>query len=91
MLGLLALLWPVPTELSGTGVLIYPDNVGILNGRAGGQVRAIRVAVGERVRRGQVLMTLYLPVLERQLEQQRGNLRQHERHNARLISAMPSG
>ena len=84
VLGLWALLWPVPTEVSGTGVLIYPDNAGILNARAGGQVRAIRVAVGERVRRGQVLMTLYLPVLERQLEQQRGNLRQHERHNARL-------
>jgi HlyD family secretion protein len=29
-------------------------------------------------------MTLYLPVLERQLEQQRGNLRQLERHNAQL-------
>ena len=84
VLGLWALFWPVPTEVSGTGVLIYPDNAGILDARAGGQVRAIRVKVGERVRRGQVLMTLYLPVLERQLEQQRGNLRQLERHNARL-------
>ncbi len=84
VLGLWALFWPVPTEVSGTGVLIYPDNAGILDARAGGQVREIRVKVGERVRRGQVLMTLYLPVLERQLEQQRGNLRQLERHNARL-------
>jgi HlyD family secretion protein len=84
VLGLWALFWPVPTEVSGTGVLIYPDNAGILDARAGGQVRDIQVAVGDRVRRGQVLMTLYLPVLERQLAQQRGNLRQLERHNARL-------
>ena len=84
VLGLWAMVWPVPTEVSGTGVLIYPDNAGILDARAGGQVRDIQVAVGDRVRRGQVLMTLYLPVLERQLAQQRGNLRQLERHNARL-------
>lgn len=79
-----ALLWPVPTEVSGSGVLIYPDNAGILNARSGGQVRALHVTVGERVRRGQVLLELYLPVLERQLQQQQGNLRQLERDNARL-------
>jgi HlyD family secretion protein len=71
-LGLWALLWPVPTEVNGTGVLLNPDNAGILNARSGGQVRALRVAVGEPVRRGQVLLELYLPVLERELQQQRG-------------------
>ncbi|MEB3331336.1 MAG: NHLP bacteriocin system secretion protein, partial [Synechococcaceae cyanobacterium] len=30
-----ALFWPVPTEVTGTGVLIYPDNAGILNARSG--------------------------------------------------------
>ena len=84
VLALWALFWPVPTEVSGTGVLIYPENAGILNARAGGQVREVGVRVGERVRRGQVLMTLYLPVLERQLQQQRGNLAQLQRDNARL-------
>ena len=79
-----ALFWPVPTEVSGSGVLIYPDNAGILNARSGGQVRDVNVKVGERVRRGQLLMQLYLPVLERQLQQQQGNLRQLERDNARL-------
>jgi len=64
-LGCWALFWPVPTQVSGTGVLIYPDNAGILDARSGGQVREIQVKVGERVQRGQVLMTLYLPVLER--------------------------
>jgi HlyD family secretion protein len=83
-LGAWALFWPVPTQVSGTGVLIYPDNAGILDARAGGQVRDIEVKVGDPVRRGQVLMRLYLPVLEQQLDQQRGNLRQLQRHNAQL-------
>jgi HlyD family secretion protein len=78
-LGLWALLWPVPTEVSGEGVLLHPDNAGVLNARAAGQVRALNVRVGEAVRRGQVLMLLDLPVLERQLQQQRGNLAQLER------------
>jgi HlyD family secretion protein len=79
-----ALFWPVPTEVVGSGVLIYPDNAGVLNARAGGQVQSLSVRVGERVRKGQVLMQLYLPVLEKQLAQQRGNLAQLERHNREL-------
>ncbi|WP_461557209.1 efflux RND transporter periplasmic adaptor subunit, partial [Synechococcus sp.] len=84
MLLLWALFWPVPTEVEGMGVLIYPNNAGILNARAGGQVREVFVKEGELVTRGQVLMQLYLPVLERQLDQQRGNLRQLQRDNAQL-------
>ena len=76
--------WPVPTEVKGKGVLIYPDNAGLLNARASGQVLKVEVAVGERVRRSQVLMTLYLPVLERKLEQQQGNLAQLIRQNDEL-------
>lgn len=78
-LGLWALLWPVPTEVRGQGVLLPPDNAGVLDARASGQVRTLPVRVGQSVRRGQVLMTLHLPVLERQLQQQRGNLSQLER------------
>ena len=84
VLVLWALFWPVPTEVEGKGVLVFPDNAGILNARSGGQVQGVFVKTGERVNRGQVLMQLYLPVLERQLDQQRGNLRQLERHNAQL-------
>ncbi|MBM5801701.1 MAG: NHLP bacteriocin system secretion protein [Cyanobacteria bacterium K_DeepCast_35m_m2_023] len=79
-----ALLWPVPTQVSGMGVLIYPNNAGLLNARAGGQVQTVDVRTGDRVRRGQVLMRLYLPVLVKQLAQQRGNLAQLERHNREL-------
>jgi HlyD family secretion protein len=79
-----ALLWPVPTEVIGMGVLIYPNNAGVLNARAGGQVKTVTVHTGYRVRKGQVLLKLYLPVLEKQLAQQRGNLAQLERHNEEL-------
>ncbi len=83
-LGMWVLFWPVPTEVMGQGVLLYPETAGLLDARAGGQVRRLRVAVGDEVRKGQVLMQLYLPVLDRQLQQQRGNLAQLERDNREL-------
>ncbi|MEA5441067.1 NHLP bacteriocin system secretion protein [Cyanobium gracile] len=83
-LGLWVLFWPVPTEVMGQGVLLYPNTAGLLDARAGGQVRHLRVTVGQEVRKGQVLMELYLPVLDRQLQQQRGNLAQLERDNREL-------
>lgn len=76
--------WPVPTQVKGQGVLIYPNNAGVLNARATGQVLDVNVSVGDKVSKGQVLMTLYLPVLERQLEQQNGNLAQLIRQNKDL-------
>ena len=84
LFGAWLLFWPVPTEVEGRGVLIYPNNAGILNARAGGQVLSINTEVGQPVRKGQVLMTLYLPVLERKLDQQKGNLRQLVRQNKEL-------
>ena len=81
VLALWALFWPVPTEVRGHGVLIYPDNAGVLNARVDGQVLKVKTQVGDSVRQGQVLMTLYLPVLERKLQQQRGNLAQLEAIN----------
>jgi HlyD family secretion protein len=86
VLALWALFWPVPTEVVGMGVLIYPNNAGVLNARAGGQVQTVAVRTGDRVRKGDVLMRLYLPVLEKQLAQQRGNLAQLERHNNELTA-----
>ncbi|MEA5475125.1 NHLP bacteriocin system secretion protein [Synechococcus sp. CCY9201] len=83
-LGCWALFWPVPTEVTGQGVLVYPNNAGLLNARSGGQVRQIFVQVGDRVSRGQVLMELYLPVLEKELQQQKGNLAQLELQNREL-------
>lgn len=82
--GLWGAFWLVPTEVVGQGVLLQPDNAGLLDARAAGQVRQVHVASGDPVRRGQVLIELYLPVLDRQLEQQRANLLQLERQNDAL-------
>ena len=79
-----AVFWLVPTEVVGKGVLLLPDNAGLLDARAAGQVRRLAIRVGDRVRRGQVLVELYLPVLEKELEQQRANLRELERQNQAL-------
>lgn len=79
-----ALFCPIPTEVRGEGVLIYPENAGVLDARAAGQVRRLLVRAGEPVRRGQVLMEIDLPVQEKQLMQQKGNLALLERQNAQL-------
>ena len=78
------LFWPVPTQVEGKGVLIYPDNAGVLNARSAGQVLDVDVRVGDRVEKQQVLMTLYLPELERELEQEKGNLNQLQKQNIEL-------
>ncbi|QNI88055.1 hypothetical protein [Synechococcus sp. ROS8604] len=43
------LFWPVPTQVEGKGVLIYPDNAGVLNARSAGQVLDLDVRFGDRV------------------------------------------
>jgi len=78
-LALWALFWRVPTEVIGQGVLLYPDNAGVLNARAAGQVQHVQAREGATVRRGQLLLSLYLPVLAKRLQQQRGSLAQLER------------
>ena len=84
LLGVWLLFWPVPTQVEGKGVLIYPDNAGVLNARSAGQVLNVDVGVGDRVEKQQVLMTLYLPELERELEQEKGNLNQLQKQNIEL-------
>jgi len=79
-----ALVWQIPTEVSGQGVFLFSNNAAILNARAGGQVIKINAKVGDQVKKGQVLMTLYLPVLARQLQQEKGNLAQLQRINSDL-------
>lgn len=78
------LVWPVPTEVIGQGVLLSADRAGLVNARFGGQVRRMLVRTGERVSRGQVLMELDLPVQDKELIQQRANLLQLERQNREL-------
>jgi len=79
-----AAFWLVPTEVVGKGVLLLPDNAGLLDARAAAQVRRLPIRMGDRVQRGLGLVELYLPLLEKELEQQRANLRELERQNRAL-------
>jgi len=79
-----ALFWPVPTEVVGRGVVIVPGGASVIDSRAEGQILALPVKPGQEVRRGQALVTLYLPVLEQQLRRQERDLAQLVRINADL-------
>ncbi|MEN9387304.1 MAG: hypothetical protein RLZZ255_280 [Cyanobacteriota bacterium] len=71
-----ALFWPVPTEVIGRGVVIVPGGATVLDSRAEGQIRELRVKVGDQVRKGELLMVLDQPALEKQLERQERDLRE---------------
>jgi len=79
-----ALLWPVPTEVTGRGVVIVPGGASLIDSRAEGQIRELRVRVGDAVRKGQVLMVLDQPALEQQLARQQRDLRELVQINADL-------
>ena len=76
-----ALFWPVPTEVVGRGVVIVPGGATVLDSRAEGQIRELNVKVGDRVRKGQLLIVLDQPALEKQLERQERDLRELEQIN----------
>lgn len=82
--GLWALLWPVPTEVTGSGVMIVPGGATLIDSRAEGQIRQLNVSVGDAVRRGDVLMVLDQPALEQQLQLQKKDLRELIQINADL-------
>ena len=79
-----ALLWPVPTEVVGRGVVIIPGGASVIDARAEGQILELPVAPGQAVLRGQPLVRLYLPVLEQQLQRQQRDLDQLIRINGDL-------
>jgi HlyD family secretion protein len=84
----LAVLWGcfgrVPTEVVGRGVLIVPGKAAVIDARAEGQILAIPVKVGDRVRRGQPLISLYLPTLRQDLSRQQRDLSELIRLNGEL-------
>ena len=84
----LTVLWScfglVPTEVVGRGVLIVPGGAAVIDARAEGQILALAVKVGDRVRRGQPLISLYLPTLRQDLNRQQQDLGERIRLNSEL-------
>ena len=78
------LFWPVPTEVRGAGVVIVPEGARVIDARSEGQILTLPLRVGQRVRRGQTLITIYLPALEEQLQRQIRDLAELRRINADL-------
>ncbi|MBL6798656.1 MAG: NHLP bacteriocin system secretion protein [Synechococcus sp. BS307-5m-G39] len=82
--GVWTLFWPVPTEVTGRGVMTIPGSATLIDSRGEGQIRNLNVSVGDAVRAGDVLMVLDQPGLATQLERQKRNLRELIQINADL-------
>lgn len=78
------LLWPVPTEVIGRGVVIVPGGATVIDSRAEGQILDLPLRVGDKVKRGEPLIRLYLPTLEQQLRRQQKDLAELIRINTDL-------
>lgn len=78
------LFWPVPTEVRGAGVVIVPEGARVIDSRAEGQILSLPLRAGQRVRKGQTLITLYLPALEEQLKRLIRDLQELRQINADL-------
>jgi HlyD family secretion protein len=82
--GAWVVLWPVPTEVVGRGVMIVPGGSRVIDARAEGQILSIAVKVGQTVSKGQPLLTMYLPTLDQELRRQEHDLLQLNGINASL-------
>jgi len=74
----------VPVTARGTAVLVHPRQVVAFQAPASGQLLTLDVRVGDVVARGQVLGTLNLPDLAKQLEQEEAKLQQFQARDRRL-------
>jgi HlyD family secretion protein len=76
----LAVVWSVighiPVTANGTAILVHPKRVVPFQSPASGRLKRLDIGVGDRVEKDQVLGLLYLPELEKELEEERSKLDQ---------------
>ncbi|KYC43090.1 NHLP bacteriocin system secretion protein [Scytonema hofmannii PCC 7110] len=81
-----AVIWSVygkiPITIDGQGVLIYPRQVVPLQSTSAGQILALNVKAGDRVKKGDILATLEQADLRKQLQLSRSKLTQLEKQNS---------
>lgn len=66
----------IPITVSGQGVLIYPRQVVAVQSASSGQIKELRVKVGDRVNAGDVIATVELLETQKQLQQQNEKLQE---------------
>jgi HlyD family secretion protein len=84
----LAIVWSVighvPVTANGTAILVHRKRVVPFQSPANGRLRRLDVAVGEHVEKDQVLGVLYLPELEKKLQEERSKLLQFDTRRTKL-------
>ncbi|WP_434133344.1 NHLP bacteriocin system secretion protein [Sporomusa sphaeroides] len=89
-----ALMWSVfgvmATKVNGSGLIIDADGLVNISSDAGGRLAEIRVKVGDRVQRGQVVATVEQPDLEAQIARinQEINIAMSRKEMANLVAGL---
>ncbi|MEQ9367546.1 MAG: NHLP bacteriocin system secretion protein [Coleofasciculus chthonoplastes F3-SA18-01] len=81
----IAFIWSIvgriPITASGQGVLIYPRQVVDVQSTSSGQIKELKVKVGDRVNADDVIATVELPEIQKQLQQQKEKLKELQQQN----------
>jgi HlyD family secretion protein len=81
----IAFIWSIvgriPITASGQGVLIYPRQVVAVQSASSGQIKELKVKVGDRVKAEEVIATVELPETQKQLQQQKEKLKELQEQN----------
>ncbi|MCY2988907.1 MAG: NHLP bacteriocin system secretion protein [Planctomycetota bacterium] len=80
--GLVWAIWgTIPVTVDGTGVLVHAGRVTGLQATAGGQLVALRVRVGQQVRKGDVIAIFNQDPLQKELRQEEERVQDLERRH----------
>jgi HlyD family secretion protein len=71
----------IPITVNGQGVLIYPRQVVAVQSASSGQIKELKVKVGDRVKAEDVIATVELPETQKQLQQQKEKLKELQEQN----------
>lgn len=81
----IAFIWSIvgriPITARGQGVLIYPRQVVDVQSTSSGQIKELKVKVGDQVKEDDVIATVELPEIQKQLQQQKEKLKELQQQN----------
>lgn len=81
----IAFIWSIvgriPITARGQGVLIYPRQVVDVQSTSSGQIKELKVKIGDQVNADDVIATVELPEIQKQLQQQKEKLKELQQQN----------